>query len=504
VAPGVTVQLPASSVRVTSTAEPQAAASLAKRVRVGGRSLPGAIAVLAVPRHLHASGPLPPGGVVLSFRVNPRLVSAGTTPFLASLDTATGRWVPVASRYDPETGEVSARVTHFSIWAPLDWVRARIAALFKGALLALFGVSGTGAAPSCAGAAIAVTDSRPDEGIGACAQADGPTQAVAKIVDQRPYPVDLLYPVGAQVDVPSADPFAQLGEDLNNLASNWHDRVLLTGGSEADTTVALPAGQRTGFVTQSDGEALLLGILGTAIRMLAKMGGGLAITTAGQLIDALDQAGCLRDVTDTAETTDLSLATAENIGSAAFDCLSLAAKGISDVIFTVASIAASLAVELVASVWGAIDNATGNAYHVLTLQGPQAVAVDVAEYQNAYGPLLYQPATVELAGDGTYELSGMTWSTWSSTEAIGTGTALIDDCNPDCAGGRFYHVPVLATFSKPAKVCRTQYNGPANVTRYVWSQADLTYPSGLPSAVSDSYGLWVFSAVSTAAQQSCQ
>jgi len=74
-------------------------------------------------------------------------VSAGTALFLASLNTATGRWVPVPSRYNRATGAVSARVRHFSIWEPLDWVRARIAAVFNGALLSLFGVAGFGVFP---------------------------------------------------------------------------------------------------------------------------------------------------------------------------------------------------------------------------------------------------------------------------------------------------------------------------------------------------------------------
>jgi hypothetical protein len=504
VAPGVTVQLPASSVAVLAKADPRATASLTKPVRVGGRNLASAIAVLAAAQHLSATGPLPASGVVLSFRVNPRKVPAGTTPFLASLDTATGKWVPVASRYDPATGEVSARVTHFSIWAPLDWVRSRIAALFKGALLSLFGLAGTGTAPSCSGDRITVTDSRPHAGIGACAQADGAAKAVAKIVDERPYPVDVLYPVGADVEVPSADPFAQLGEDITNLVSNWHDRVLLSGGVEADSTVALAAGQQTGFITEPDGEALLLGILGTAIRMLVKISGGLAITTAKTLLDLLDQANCLREAAHTADTASLSLATAQSIGSAAFDCVSAVAQGVSDVIFTVASIASALAVELVSSIWGAIDSWNGNAYHELTLRRPELTTVYIAEDQYPYGSSpLYRPTTVELAGDGTYELSDMTWSTWSSTAAIGTGTALIDDCTPSCAGGRFYHVPVVAIFSKPVKACKAQYDAPATITRYFWSQVDLTYPSGLPAPVQGSYGLWVFSGLIITANQSC-
>jgi hypothetical protein len=83
-------------------------------------------------------------------------------------------------------------------------------------LLSLFGLADTGTPSSYGGEGITITDSGPHAGIGTCAQAGGAAKAVAKIVNGRPYPIDVLYPVGAQTDVPSADPFAQLGEEINN------------------------------------------------------------------------------------------------------------------------------------------------------------------------------------------------------------------------------------------------------------------------------------------------
>jgi hypothetical protein len=103
----------------------------------------------------------------------------------------------------------------------------------------------------------------------------------------------------------------------------------------------------------------------------------------------------------------------------------------------------------------------------------------------------------------------MTWQVWSSSQAIGTGTARIDDCNPSCAGGSWYSAPVQAIFSHPVHDCTAQYGQGTTVTggaRYWWSQVDLTYPSGLPAALSgpnQPYGLWVFSGLTSDAQQSC-
>jgi hypothetical protein len=366
VAPGVTVE-GVGSVIVTSTPEPHAGAALKKAVKVGDRRLPSALAVLATPRRLTASGPLPPSGVVLSFRVSKDRVTAGTTPFLASLDRATGRWVPVPSSYDPTTGVVSARVPHFSTWAPVQWVESRVAAVFEGISSAFFGLGGVGLAPSCSGQSVTVTDSRPGQGIGACAAVSGTDQVAAKIVNERPYAVDLLYPDAAQVTAPTGDAFAELGADLTRLASNWHRQLLLPGGGEADATVAMAPGQQAEFVTQWDNEAYLWGILGTAVDTLATMTGG----TAEKLVDALGESSCLSDAVDVASSPDLSLSTAENIGSAAFDCLSAIATGLTA---TVASIIASLDVELVSSVYSLIDNLTGDASHTLILAAPTATA----------------------------------------------------------------------------------------------------------------------------------
>src|SRR5689334_17947745 len=99
VAPGVTVTL-TSNVKVTAKAAPAATASLPRTVSVNGKKEPSLLAVLATAQHLIASGRLPTGGAVITFHVSPRKVPVGSTPFLASLDPATGSWIPVTSRYN--------------------------------------------------------------------------------------------------------------------------------------------------------------------------------------------------------------------------------------------------------------------------------------------------------------------------------------------------------------------------------------------------------------------
>lgn len=147
---------------------------------------------------------------------------------------------------------------------------------------------------------------------------------------------------------------------------------------------------------------------------------------------------------------------------------------------------------------------TDASHPVRASPGSKPVTVYVADEQYIYtSSPRYRPRSVVLAGDGSYELTKMTWSTWSATAARGTGTALIDDCNPSCASGRFYHVPVVATFTRPVKACKAKVGSTTSTIRYFWSRADLTYPSGLPKPVRTRYGLWVFNGLIDMAHQTC-
>ncbi len=133
-----------------------------------------------------------------------------------------------------------------------------------------------------------------------------------------------------------------------------------------------------------------------------------------------------------------------------------------------------------------------------------AASTFLAQGQDINGSLLFMPACngfgCALSGDSTSFLAKMTWSTWSATEAVGTGTYKVDGCNPDCAAGPIYPVATVVTLSNPVKVCS------ASGARWVWTRASFRYPDGLPKALQGSNSPknpWVFSTVVAAAQQSC-
>jgi hypothetical protein len=135
---------------------------------------------------------------------------------------------------------------------------------------------------------------------------------------------------------------------------------------------------------------------------------------------------------------------------------------------------------------------------------PTGAGTFLAAEQSLNGTLLHEPACggfgCALSGDSTAFLFHMTWTTWSGTEAVGTGTYKLDDCNPDCAGGHVYSVATVVTLSQPVKVCAS------SGTRWVWTHASFTFPGGLPKALQGQNAPanpWIFSPLITAAQQTC-
>ena len=134
-----------------------------------------------------------------------------------------------------------------------------------------------------------------------------------------------------------------------------------------------------------------------------------------------------------------------------------------------------------------------------------APRVYLAEGQNLHGKLLFEPACsgfgCALSGDSTVFLSKMKWTTWSETEAVGTGIDKIDGCNPDCAAGPVYSVPTVVTLSNPVKACFS-----SGVPHMVWTRASFRFPHGLPKALQGSnapLNPWVFSALKSEAKHSC-
>jgi hypothetical protein len=66
------------------------------------------------------------------------------------------------------------------------------------------------------------------------------------------------------------------------------------------------------------------------------------------------------------------------------------------------------------------------------------------------------PRAAAISLDSQLFLDGMTWTHWN-TRAIGTGTATINLCTPDCAAGKSVRTPVAVTLSAPRSMCGHEF-----------------------------------------------
>ena len=88
----------------------------------------------------------------------------------------------------------------------------------------------------------------------------------------------------------------------------------------------------------------------------------------------------------------------------------------------------------------------------------------------------FKPAKVTIAcGDASLGARQMTWSKWAQKTALGTGTGLVNDCDPDCVHGTTRDAPMQLLLSHP----RTCDNGQRLFTklRYTWTSGSPVDPA---------------------------
>jgi serine/threonine protein kinase len=90
-----------------------------------------------------------------------------------------------------------------------------------------------------------------------------------------------------------------------------------------------------------------------------------------------------------------------------------------------------------------------------------------------------KPAEIDFSGDSTNVVTKISWSSWTATEASGTGTSDIDSCNPNCAQAPPSLVPTTITLSAPVNGKFTKMVEARN-----GSSVTYTYPSNWPEGAS--------------------
>jgi len=91
----------------------------------------------------------------------------------------------------------------------------------------------------------------------------------------------------------------------------------------------------------------------------------------------------------------------------------------------------------------------------------------------------FEEKPVELVlycADAGQILNEITWSSWTPTEAIGTGTSTANDCEPSCAEGKDVISAVEIKLTQPVK---------SESGKSVYSKIEIQYDKVQPSGVMD-------------------
>lgn len=393
---GLTVTVHGGTPKIAAQARPiSVTAALVRQVPVK---------LLAPAEQVTITGKLPAEGALLKWHVNPKALAPGVTPFVAALDQQTGQWTVLPGSYDRKSGVVSARIPADPVVALLGWIGSRILSMLQGAILSIFGLSGTGVYPQCSSYDVPITDSHPAEAsIGFCAQPAGSSHALVKLASMRPYPVDVTYPAGTSVS-PSV---------LSRIIVPGPGRAILTGLDHLDAVLPLSPGNNTQITVRLDGAALAAGLVGVAETLASKLGG-----KPKAILDAFESAKCFAHAIGVLDSsTDPTLADAQDAGSTILECAGQAlgnSKNVAAMVGTAVIFAASLAGDAIFAAWGIIDKLMRNSDHVLTVQRsapatscPSATVImqALAQEENWWRPGYSVPAA-DITCAGPYVVAG--------------------------------------------------------------------------------------------------
>jgi hypothetical protein len=85
----------------------------------------------------------------------------------------------------------------------------------------------------------------------------------------------------------------------------------------------------------------------------------------------------------------------------------------------------------------------------------------------------YRPDRLLVAGEGSFYVGKMHWSTWTDRVARGRGIGAQDDCDPGCSDGTFHRAPARVKLWRPRRRCSHQ----------VFTRMTLTWSHGPPTGI---------------------
>jgi hypothetical protein len=373
-------------------------------------------------------------------------------PFIATYVPSTGIWSPVVSNYNASDGEVSAQVSHFSIWGVFSFVGSAVKKLAKDVFDSLFGsIKVTDPAPTCGDSVGLTSLMTPANGdLEVCTQNGTGDTAILKVKSYLAFPVDIDYFSGEQVSVtPPGDLFTEIGGVLNNLSDLGYKGTVIAAGSEADVSFPLQVNQAGRVYSDLDTVAYLTGIIESGVNVLSLMESRLGKNPRA-VLDAMAQGKCADEVGQLSSviTKQINLSALDQISQTAIDCAS-----------TVVDLGVGGTIDaIIGTVDGLIENVLQSAFGaaILIVGGPNGTNTAITVRRSAVAPPVwsgpsdlapngetltgvsctsptfcmavgYVPGTGPSAGDAfadtAYTWNGVTWAPAASLDSLTAGVS---------------------------------------------------------------------------------
>jgi hypothetical protein len=374
-----------------------------------------------------------------------RRVPPGWAVVIATAETSQGPWTYLPARLSPDRRTAIFTTTHHSIFTVIGEDVHDLLRFFRTEFLDGLSSGATASAtrPQCAGQSAARSGYDLASSSGStvfwCFGTDSSGQRILRIVDNRPYPLEIQHSGLSVAERPAMD--------LGSLPSLSHflsgKLSILPPGGQIGYRVNLAAGQSASAETAVDGfgeslMALQTG-LNTMLAILTRFGAGGASKSVTALNDALGDVACADAVHAANPGSILSSCLSPKdlfhyFGAAGLLLAPLAAAG------GLASFFTSEFTEL-HDVWFNEDR-----YDILVRhQAAVPVLGQVAGlFAHGQGWGQVRPATVFNGGDPTGMVSHIAWSSWGGSTAVGTGVSDYVGPNQTVAGGTEEAVTIVA------------------------------------------------------------
>jgi hypothetical protein len=132
------------------------------------------------------------------------------------------------------------------------------------------------------------------------------------------------------------------------------------------------------------------------------------------------------------------------------------------------------AIGIAAGTAAATTGSSHKTVHVAISPARPAARPEVFNCQQAQ----VRPGSFTLScADGNDYLSHLSWSSWTASSASGTGTEMVNDCQPYCAAGKFHSYPVGVSFWRSVAT-------PGRPGQRYFSRVTLRFPGARPPAYS--------------------